>query len=245
MAFRPTLRTQLWRPVTGAVDCGPRTWQHAIQFATKQHRNPGIDRLRTLARQEGRQTTNVYDADRVMDKLGLTYQRKVNASWDVAVDALRHGKGLHLCISYGVLNDLQSARSGDKVFRGGHSIWVQEIRHNPQGRRVALSYDPLYDGRRANIPDEPQWIRIETLRKACAVFAGHGYRFWGGIVPAGQTGGGNPPDDDETVIPADPDATPDTGTPFPPAGGEEAPDDSDDDDGDDDLEPADEGDDEP
>ena len=33
--YRPKHRTQLWRPVTGQFDCGPRTWQHAIDFARR------------------------------------------------------------------------------------------------------------------------------------------------------------------------------------------------------------------
>ena len=214
--FRPKHRTQLWRPETGQFDCGPRTWQHGIDFARRSHDVPGIDRLRQWAGQPGAQTTNVYDADRVFERMGLKYARKVNAEWDVAVQALKSGKGLHLCVAYGVMTDLQRAKSGDKQFRGGHSIWVQEIRRTREGRRIVLDFDSLFDGRRSNIPEGPQWLRLSTLRAACAAFAGHEGRFWGGIVVGAQTGGGPIADPDETVIPADPDAAPVEGTPLPP-----------------------------
>lgn len=229
MAYRPKHRTQLWRPETGRVDCGPRTWQHAIDVATRSHDVPGIDRVRALAGVSGPQTTNVYDADRAFERLHLRYARKVNAAWDLAVQALRDGKGLHLCVAYGVINDRQPSRSGDRAFRGGHSIYVQELRRTRTGQRIVLSFDSLYDGRRREIPDGPQWVRLGVLGDACEAFAGHRGRFWGGIVPVGATGGALPDvDPDETVIPADPDETPDEGTPLPPRLPDAPPDEGDD-----------------
>lgn len=218
MVYRPQHRTQLWRPVTGQTDCGPRTWQHGLDFARRDHRVPGIDRMRRISGDTPAGPTNVYDADRVFEEFGVRYQRKVNAEWDVAVDALRRGNGLHLCVAYGVITRLQPAKSGDRNFTGGHSIWVQELKRTREGRRVALDFDSLYDGRRRSIPDEPQWIRLSTLRAACQEFSGHDYRWWGGIVipTRGTSGPGDDiGDDDETVIPADEDAHPVEGTPMP------------------------------
>jgi hypothetical protein len=218
--YRPRHRTQLQRPVTGKVDCGPRSWQHAIDNATRGRRDPGVDYLRRLGGRPGAQPTNVYNADQAFGQLGLVYQRKVGASWLEAIEALRSGRGVHLCIAYGVLNDLQPARSGDPNFSGGHSIYVEGLRRRRQDdRRVVLSFDSLYDGRRASIPEGPRWVLLGTLRRASQAFAGRADTFWGGIIPPNRDTSGPGEDelpDVDDLAPIDPDDTADEGEQPPP-----------------------------
>lgn len=240
-AYRPRHRTQLQKPRTGSFDCGPRTWQHGIDFNSKGRKEPGIDQLRRQGGRPGAQPTNVYDADRAFDRQGVRYARIVGGDWEDAMGALRAGKGLQICTSYGVVTDLQPGRSGSDSFRGGHSIWIQELRRNKRGRRVTLSFDSLYDGRRPGIPDGPRWVLIETYRRACQAFAGRSGLWWGGIVPpfrgdVSGPGGDMEPDipDIDEIAPIDPDAEPVEGEPLPPGSTGEDLDDRDLDDEDDD-----------
>lgn len=219
--YWPRHRTQLWRPVTGRVDCGPRSWQHAIDHATRGQDVPGIDRIRLLGRVPGPQMTNVFDGSLVFDRLDLRARRVVNGDWDELTTALRRGAGVVLCISYGVLNDRNPWRSGDPNFRGGHSIYLQGIHRSRDRRLRTRSFDSLYDGRRAGIPEGPQWCRVGMLRAAAEAFAGRPGKWWGIVVPRGHVRAavGGPGDadlaDEWPVPPAAPDAAALAGVPFP------------------------------
>lgn len=219
MTYYPTHRTQLWRPVTGSVDCGPRSWQMAIDHATRGKRFVNIDRLRQLGGRPGAQPTNVYNGSDALSALGIRHDRIVGGPWDDALDALRQGAGVTLCITYGVLNDLNPWVSGSESFRGGHSIYVQGLRRSRRdGRRRTRSFDSLYDGRRAGIPDGPRAVRIGMLQRAAEAFAGRPGRWWGLIVPVARDAGGPglPERGDELLLPVDPAAEPEEGTPLPP-----------------------------
>lgn len=251
MTYRPDHRTQLQKPRTGPFDCGPRSWQHGIDFQTHGRKAPGIDQLRRQGGRPGAQPTNVYDADRAFDAQRLRYARIVGGDWSDAVGALRAGKGLQICVSYGVVTDLQPRRSGSESFRGGHSIYIQELRRTRHTRRlVVLSFDSLFDGRRPGIPsDKAHWVRLGTYRRATQAFAGRAGLWWGGIIAPyrGDIGGpGLPgweePDipDIDDVAPIDPDDDPVEGEPLPPgSSGEDLddrdPDDEEEDDADDDA----------
>ena len=96
----------------------------------------------------GAQPTNVYNSDALFTAQGLRYARIVGGDWKDAVGALKAGKALQICVSYGVVTDLQPQKSGSPTFRGGHSIYVQELRRTRDGIRVVRSGDSLFDGRR-------------------------------------------------------------------------------------------------
>lgn len=246
--YVPRHRTQLQRPVTGQFDCGVRTCQHGADFQTHGKKDPGVDQVRRQMGRPGAQPTNVYNSDQFFDRQGLRYARIVGGDWSDAMSALRVGKGLQICVAYGVVTNVQPGASGDKGFVGGHSIWVQELRRNRKGQRVTRSLDSLFDGRRSGIPDGPKWVRIETYRRATQAFAGRSGLWWGGIVPPFRGDVSGPGDGDwqepdipdmDDVAPIDPDAEPTEGIPFPVGStGEDLedrdPDDEDDDD--DDLE---------
>ena len=131
----------------------------------------------------GGQPTNVYNSDALFDAQGLRYARIVGGDWKDATGALKAGKALQICVSYGVVYDLQPLKSGSPTFRGGHSIYIQELRRNRRGEKVTLSGDSLFDGRRAGIPKGFKWVRVETYRRATQAFAGRSGLWWGGIVP--------------------------------------------------------------
>jgi hypothetical protein len=251
--YRPDHRPQLGRPVTGSVDCGPRTLQTAIDNATRGARNVGIDRLRTLMGRPGAQPTNVYDADRAFTKLDINYRRVVNGPWSDLYHALRAGHGAQICVSYGVVNDRAPRKSGSPDFRGGHSIYLDEVkRRRKDGKLVMLSFDSLYDGRRAGIPKGPRWVLASVFRGATGAFAGRSGQWWGGIIPVTYrvAGPGDEAEDAPDAVedwPVESDDEPETGTPLPPASdGEDIDpdDDEDEDDGADLGEPVDDGDEE-
>ena len=187
MNYRPKHRIQLGRPVTGPVDCGPRSWQMAIDNATRGARKPGIDKLRALGTRPGRQPTNVYDAERAFNALGIPYERKVRAPWNELFRALKDGHGVQLCIDYGIYAD-RAQHLGSTTFRGGHSIYLDALRRVGSGYQI-LDMDPLFDGRRPGIAKGPQWVRMSILRRAAEAFSGRSGTFWGGIVPPVVGGG--------------------------------------------------------
>jgi hypothetical protein len=249
--YVPRHRTQLQRPVTGSFDCGVRTCQELIDFQTHGKRNPGVDQVRRQMGRPGAQPTNVFNADALFDAQGLRYARIVGGDFSDLVGALKVGKAAQICVAYGVVTDLQPEKSGSSSFRGGHSIYVQKLRRNRRGRRVVLSLDSLFDGRRRGVPDGPKWVLLETYRRACQAFAGRSGLWWGGIVPPfrgqvsgpGEDGGWHEPEepDVDEIAPIDPDAEPVEGDTLPVGStGEDLEDRDvdDDDDDDDDLEPV-------
>ena len=201
---------QLWRPVTGSVDCGPRSWQMAADAATRGQVRRGLDRVRELAHVPGAQTTNVYDAALFLSAVGLRHEVFAPGPWDDARDALRAGDGLVLCVSYGVLTDICPWVSGSPSFGGGHSIYLQELARGRDGIARARSFDSLYDGRRPGIPDGPRRVRLHALARAAEAFAGRKGRFWGIVVPHGQgtPGVGGPGLDDDELRAPQPDVQP-------------------------------------
>lgn len=225
--YRPVHRTQLWKPRTGAVDCGPRSWQMALDARTHGRLFVGIDRLRRLAGEPGAQQTSVMDGDLAMRRLGVPHALHVNAEWDVIRAELQAGHGVCLCISYGVLTDLNPWRSGSPTFRGGHSLYIQELRRGRRDKRIrVLSFDSLYDGRRLGrweAPEGPRWVRLDTLRRAAAAFSGRPGRAWALMVPHWRNAtpkrellsGGGPDRADVELEPGPAWDEPTDGVPFP------------------------------
>jgi hypothetical protein len=171
-----------------------------------------------LGQVEGAQTTNVFDGERAIEALGLRARRVVAGPWDELPEALERGAGVVLCIAYGVVNDLTPWRSGDRRFRGGHAIYLQELgRGRTDRRRRTLSFDSLYDGRRPTIPDGPRWMRLSVLHRAAEAFAGQPSRWWGLIVPLARdtAGPGDALHDAEHPGVTPPLAMPDEGVPLP------------------------------
>lgn len=246
-------RTQLQRPVTGPYDCGPRTGQHLyIKTTGGRGRVPGIEQMRRQMGRNGAQPTNVYDMDRFFIAQGLHYARIVGGIHADLVGALRAGKGLQICVSYGVVTNLQPSKSGAPDFRGGHSIYIDTLRRSRRhGARIVRSGDSLFDGRRPGIPSDAfHWVRLETYLRATQAFAGRSGLWWGGIVPPWRGDAAGPGEDEgwhepiepdiDDVAPIDPDMDPESGDTFPLGSTGEDLDDRDlghdDDDEDDDLE---------
>lgn len=198
--------------MTGRVDCGPRSWQHALDHATRGRVFASIERIRDLGRVPGPQRTSVIDGSLALKALGVRSERVIGEEWELVDDALREGSGVVLCITYGVLNRLTPWRSGDPRFTGGHSIYVQERRRGPGDRRYrTLSFDSLYDGRRPGIPPGPRWVRLGMLRRAAEAFAGRPGRAWALIVPDSRLRVAGGPGDDvdlEQSWPIEPDDEP-------------------------------------
>ena len=213
--YRPRHRSQLWRPVTGPFDCGVKTCQHLLDNASEGQRNVSVARFRDLMLRPGAQGTNVRDWSRAFDKLHVPHRAVRGGEWGELNAALRRGHGVGLCISYGVLTDLQPSRSGSLTFRGGHGIYLEAIRRRRfDGRFVQLSFDSLYDGR-GGYPEGPQWVRATVMRRAAQAFSGQKGTWWGLIVPPLRDVAGPGETDDEEELPSDPDAEPDMGVAFP------------------------------
>lgn len=77
---------------------------------------------------------------------------------------LRERYTVTVLLSYGPIN---ATLSGSPGFRGNHSLVLNGIRGKAPYRE-ARSCDPLYDGRRSEIPKGPQWIDFNVITRAAS-----------------------------------------------------------------------------
>jgi hypothetical protein len=80
--------------------------------------------------------------------------------------------GWYACgfVDYGKLNDL-GAPTGDRSYRGIHAIGLWGWRRMGSHRFV-WDHDPLFDGRRANIPYGRQHVFFDPIQQALGEYAG-------------------------------------------------------------------------
>lgn len=189
--YEPRLQPQLGQgSPTERRDCGPRTVSMGIAAITHGQVRPGIPAIRERMGTPGNQTTNVLDAQRGVEsyvsipgRRPLRYRVLRDAA--SVKDAVRAGRPVHLCLDYGAFND--SGKTGDPLFRGGHSVLVVGQR-NHRGTVQWRLFDPLDDHRRPSIPQGPRWVDRERLIHSALSF-GKG-SIWAGAFSGGQRHGG-------------------------------------------------------
>ena len=187
MRFLPKHQPQLGQgSPTERRDCGPRTVSMGIDAITHGQVRPGIPAIRERMGTPGNQTTNVLDAqrgvesyDHIPGRRPLRYRVLRDAA--SVKDAVRAGRPVHLCLDYGDFN--ASGKTGDLLFRGGHSVLVvgQRIK---DGEVQARLYDPLDDARRPSIPQGPRFVSLERLIHSAKSFGSGGV--FAGVFTGGQ-----------------------------------------------------------
>jgi hypothetical protein len=197
--LRTQLNTGAW---TEGDDCGPVTIVNAIKWASDNKIDikqsevaEWVRKIRRWAERPyggfflERDCLRVYRSSEFRQeffKRGLipptpAYYRR--GSWDTVYRKLKDGNFLHLPVDYG---DLRSgyAPTGSFTFTGDHYV---ALLHAPRISRkknyvVVWDGDPLFDGRRDNIPDGWQHTRLSYFKKAAGEWgrpeAGYGYAYF-------------------------------------------------------------------
>jgi len=117
------------------------------------------------------------EALKALLKNGALATRHYGEDFAVVWQALEAGKIVMCCVDYGAINAYDGGKySGQKTFRGGHSLIVQGlIRNDPKlaGRNSTTDNDPLFDGRKKSwgtAPDGPQQVPVQMIRQAMGAF---------------------------------------------------------------------------
>jgi hypothetical protein len=198
--YVPPLVEQLHGPdPTAGSDCAIACAAMAIRFATCEKVNPNIDKVReqsgldepnpppddySTTMSEYAKAVNAFDgrAKEAGFSDGIGASVKERGPWDSGDSGLAptiraEEKWVTVFVDYGVLNDREPSKSGDKGFRGSHAVSV--FGYTPKdetsdGTAKCKVFDPLCDGRRAEIPKGPTWWKMSTMQAAADAYAGGG-----------------------------------------------------------------------
>lgn len=170
----------------GSRDCGPRSGQMGIDGQT--NRIVRITDLRKRMGTPGPQVTNVFDMKRGVESYRLRGREPmsyvVRTLMSEVRGAVAAGRAVQICLDYGKFNDLPG-RTGDPNFRLGHSVLVRGQRRRNGVVQWKL-YDPLDDGRRAEIPRGPRWVSRRKITRAAEAFAKAHGRCYAGVFGGGH-----------------------------------------------------------
>lgn len=158
----PLLHTQLGFPVSGPTDCAVRTCQSAIEFGTWAQHSPPPPELRPLMGAPAKGGTSMPQALKAIRTFGIE-PIKIGPSnrgpWSTVEAWLQAGHFVAVYGNNGAIIDGWRPLAGSKTYRGGHAIWCYGI----EGGQT-LDGDPLYDGRRSNIPRGPTMVPLEMVK---------------------------------------------------------------------------------
>jgi hypothetical protein len=196
MTYQPKHQIQLNGSATASDDCWVRAVSMGVDFATYGSTVPTVQHIRNRAGvQSGagntadqKKASESYNTpDETGDREPVAFDRHVADAWQpegLPVDAMKNkNKMVVLSIDYGVVNEKKPNLSGDRNFNGGHSVIFGNTRTNGEtGNLEVKCFDSLYDGRRSEIPNGPQWWPMWLAKEAAAGFAGNG-KWTGGIMP--------------------------------------------------------------
>lgn len=195
----PNVVTQLCNPdgskrpdPTSGSDCGMAQAKGAIRFATCNKVSPSIEEIR---KQSGLDEPNPPPDDYSTTVTELA--KAINAFDDEATDRGFKGinAGVHerhvysdlveaikredtyliLFVDYGVLNDREPGKSGDKNFDGSHVVGVYGFKTDQEtgdGTAKAKVFDSLCDGRKSGVPKGPTWWKMSTIKSATDAYTG-------------------------------------------------------------------------
>jgi hypothetical protein len=141
--------------------------------------NNWVPSIRKIRQEMGRpcnDPTNLHNAKQAASRMDFPLWKNINQPWSRVIQYLKQGRPVVISMKYSVLNRKQPNKSGDPNFGGGHGILLLGTRVRPDGKRVIISWDSLYDGRRRSIPKGPQPVLASTMKAAAVAFA----KTWGG-----------------------------------------------------------------
>jgi hypothetical protein len=157
----PLLHTQLGYPVSGSTDCAVRTAQSAIEFGTWGQESPPPEVLRPKMGAKPEGGTSISQALRGIRTYGidpLKYPSLNRGPIAQVREWLEAGHYVGLYGNYGAIIDGWRPLAGSKTYRGGHALGLFGFDNGK-----VLDFDPLYDGRRDNIPKGPTLVPFEML----------------------------------------------------------------------------------
>lgn len=175
----PKHQPQLGRgpcPNDGTTDCNVRAHQMLFGWSSDNDWVPSISKIRAEMGRPCNDATNLHNAKTAAASMGFPLWKNINEPWSRVISYLKQNKPVVISMRYSILNRKQPNKSGDPNFGGGHGILLLGTRKRPDGKRVILSWDALYDGRRRSIPKGPQWVLASTLKASAVGFA----KAWGG-----------------------------------------------------------------
>ena len=196
------LETQLDGSASQAFDAGRAVAVMELDYATCGQIRVSTEAIgRRMGVPDGATTTA--DRKRAVESyadrarsLGLVPPRyravergKVSDLWDLLIE----GRPASVIIDYGQVGD----QRGDSSYDGFHVVWLRWARERDDGTKEVCVYDPLADGRSAEVPDGPQWWPWQVVESAVSAVSGPG--LWdGGRVEAPASGAGAPDSRQET-----------------------------------------------
>lgn len=172
----PVHQPQLTGVSSQSADCGVRTTQMLIDWATRGAKKPGPRWLRKRMGFDDPTApigTNPSHWDRAIKsfdspaELGGKYEfipgtPLLGQPWSRIENHLIDGKMVGLAIHYGTWDRLAPKKSGSSTFKGFHAVPLKGL--DDRGR--TKDFDPLFDGRRADIPRGPIMVPLEKMEQA-------------------------------------------------------------------------------
>jgi hypothetical protein len=152
---------------SGATDCAVRTCQSAAEFGTWGQESPPPEVLRPLMGAGKTGGTGIRQALRALRTFGiapLRYPSRNRGPISQVKQWLADGHVVAVYGKYGAVIDGWRPLAGSKTYRGGHGL------ENGQ----TLDFDPLYDGRRDNIPKGPTLVPFDMIEAFTGSLAGTG-----------------------------------------------------------------------
>ena len=177
-AYEPRFQSQLGRGPTDTTDCGVRSTQMAIDWATNGARRPRPEELRTrmgvtdggTSPADWVEAIESYDTAEELDgkfeHLSASDVTDSPTAWQRVASHIAAGRGAVLAVDYRIYRRLMPAKAGSATFNGNHAIFFLGCRKRATGTQF-LAWDPLNDGRRAGIPSGPVWVDSAKVRAAC------------------------------------------------------------------------------
>jgi hypothetical protein len=149
---------------------------------------PSIKVIRRRMGKVGPRRTSVTDFARAVPTFRVEghnpLQYRIVQTVDEVEAAVRTGRFVHICISYGTFN-VEAGKTGDPNFNGGHSVGVKGERSR-DGVVWYRLFDPLDDHRRPELsPKGPRWVKRSALVRSMEAFAGSPGSAWAGVFMGG------------------------------------------------------------
>jgi hypothetical protein len=144
---------------TASKDCAVMTIIGAVRWATGGRVVPTVAEVRNIAgnpRDRAGEPRGLY----LSEMLRVYRHYGIDATPVESLDAVRNALGdgamVHTFIPYDALNRIAPELSGQRDLDRQHAGALYGLRPGADGALETTVLDPLYDGRRGNIPDGPQ-----------------------------------------------------------------------------------------
>jgi hypothetical protein len=156
----------------GSVDCGPSCGVMLVDWGTCHKTRPETEDIRKHAGVPSGYTTPA-DIERAVEWYGVEVNRKSDAPWDRAIEALDNPEA---CVMFGIdYGTVEEQIPGHHVgtFDGNHFVVATNRKLNDAGKWIVKVFDPL--------ATEAAWWPLWALRDAAEDYA-DGYHIWSGNI---------------------------------------------------------------